>query len=88
MTAVAMLLPITFVAVRPMSRIWSIASTSTTPEGGRWNIGATAATTTTEPRATPAMPLLLTMRTSNIRICVPSGMSMPNACAMKIAANA
>ncbi|MNO00078.1 hypothetical protein D3C81_2198790 [compost metagenome] len=38
---------------------------SSSPASGKWNIGKVAATTTSDARATPAMPLLVTISTSS-----------------------
>ena len=61
---------------------------SSSPASGRPNIGSMAATTTSEARGTPAMPLLDSIITRSSVTCWPSDMSMPYACAMKIAAKA
>ncbi|MCY1455194.1 hypothetical protein D9M71_723090 [compost metagenome] len=76
MTAVARLLPTTLVAVRPMSKNWSMPMISSRPASGRWNIGSVAATTTSDARATPAMPLLVTISTSSSVSCCVKLISM------------
>ena len=76
-TLVATALPTTLVAVRPMSRNWSIASTSAMPSTGRPNIASVAAITTRLARGTAAMPLELIISVSRITICVPIDSSMP-----------
>jgi len=77
MTAVAIELPSTLVAVRPMSRKTSMPMISSTPASGRPNIGMTAATTTSPERGTPAMPFDDTMRTSSIVTCCQKLIGMP-----------
>ena len=72
-----MLLPITLVAVRPMSRNWSIPMMSSSPASGRPKVGSTAATTTSDARGTPATPLLLTIITSSSVSCCPNDISIP-----------
>ncbi|MNY60226.1 hypothetical protein D3C86_1967510 [compost metagenome] len=57
------------------------------PASGRPNIGSTAATTTSEARGTPAMPLLVTSSTSSMVICCVSESWMPYTCATNSAAN-
>ncbi|MNG33963.1 hypothetical protein D3C84_1203360 [compost metagenome] len=64
-----MLLPTTLVAVLAISRNWSMPRMSKMPASGRLNIGNVAATTTTEARATPAIPLLVTMSVSKMSNC-------------------
>ncbi|EZP72140.1 hypothetical protein BV96_02272 [Sphingomonas paucimobilis] len=47
------------------------------PSTGRSNWPSVAATTTREARGTAAMPLLVTISTSRMVICVAIGRSMP-----------
>ena len=47
------------------------------PASGSPNMGSTAATTTSEARGTPAIPLLETMSTSSMVICAVSDISIP-----------
>src|SRR6185295_13265200 len=60
-TAVAMELPTTLVALRPMSRNWSMPMMSSRPASGMLKVARVAAITTREARGTPAMPLLVTV---------------------------
>jgi len=85
---VAMPFPITLVAVRPMSRKWSMPMMSSRPASGSPNIGSTAATTTSDARGTPATPLLVSMSVSIINSCCESGIAMPAACAANTDATA
>ena len=58
------------------------------PAAGRPNIGTVAATTTSEARGTPAMPLLVTIMTRSIITCSAKPRWMPKAWAMNRAASA
>ncbi|MNW08118.1 hypothetical protein D3C71_2048460 [compost metagenome] len=55
---------------------------------GRPNSGSVAATTTSEARDTPAMPLLLIISTSSMESWVANDISMPYTWAMNSSANA
>ena len=49
---------------------------SSRPASGMLKVASVAAMTTSEARGTPAMPLLVTISSSSIVICCPSGSSM------------
>ncbi|MNY42669.1 hypothetical protein D3C86_1775820 [compost metagenome] len=83
-----MLLPTTFVAVLPMSKNWSMPMISNSPASGIWNIERVAATTTNDALATPAMPLLVTIKTSSMVNCCVIESSILYAWAINITANA
>src|SRR5262249_10223830 len=68
-TAVASELPITLVAERPMSRNWSMPIMSSSPASGMLKLDRVAAMTTSEARGTPAMPLLVSISSSNMVTC-------------------
>lgn len=68
-----MLLPSTLVAVRPMSKNWSMPITSSKPASGRWNIGRIAATTTSAARVTPACARQPSRLASTWRTCSAKG---------------
>lgn len=69
-TLVAKALPKTLVADRNISQKWSIGKISAMPSTGILNIPQVAATTTKLARGTPAMPLLVSISTKSIVICV------------------
>ncbi len=58
------------------------------PAAGRPNIGTVAATTTSEARGTPAMPLLVTIMTSSMVSLLGDARWMPKAWAMNSEAKA
>ncbi|MNP40238.1 hypothetical protein D3C76_1338640 [compost metagenome] len=76
-TLAAMALPSTLVAERPMSRKWSMPSSSSMPASGIWNWFRVAAITTREARGTPAIPLEVTISSSSMVICWAMLSSMP-----------
>src|SRR5262249_10135736 len=80
-TAVAMQLPITFTAVRPMSMIWSMPRRIAAPSSGRPNCVKVAARTTSAARGTPATPLLVSISVSIMTSCWPSVIDTPASCA-------
>src|SRR5882672_9104981 len=80
-TAVAMQLPMTFTAVRPMSMIWSMPSRIAAPSSGRPNCVSVAARTTSAARGTPATPLLVSISVSIITSCWPIVIWTPASCA-------
>src|SRR5262245_15780835 len=76
-TAVAMELPTTLVALRPMSRNWSMPMIRSRPASGILKVTKVAAITTREARGTPAIPLLVTISNSSMVICCANDSSMP-----------
>jgi hypothetical protein len=82
-----MLLPTTLVALRPISRRGSIPSSNAKPASGILNVAKVPAITTKEALGTPAMPLLVSISTSNMLIWVESGKSMPYDWAINSEAN-
>jgi hypothetical protein len=65
------------VAERAMSRKLSTPISRRMPASGMPKLATVAAMITSDARGTPATPLLVMSRVKSIRICCPSGMSMP-----------
>ena len=74
--AVASELPITLVALRPMSRKVSMPMIMSRPASGMLNCESVAAITTSEARGTPATPLEVIISVASMASCVPIGISM------------
>src|SRR5262249_2277278 len=75
-TEVASELPITLVALRPMSRKVSMPMIISSPASGMLNWLSVAAITTSEARGTPATPLEVIISVASMASCVPSAISM------------
>ena len=81
-----MQLPITFMAVRPMSISVSMPRSISTAAAGIWKLLATAIRITSVARGTPAMPLLVSMSVARSTICCMTERCRPAAWAANNAA--